>query len=118
MESPMPIVDEGWWNSVLAEESRHAPPPPVRQSGKTEVRGEAGPAVQAQTKPTADWNQVKDLYSRDQIVSLNVTGYNRGGLLVEGRDSMACAILASGRPAGKMKLSVSMAWRRLWDTCA
>ena len=83
-ESPMPVVDEGWWNSVLAEESRHAPPPPVRQAGKTEVRGEAGPAVQAQTKPTADWNQVKDLYLRDQIVDLNVTGYNRGGLLVEG----------------------------------
>lgn len=83
-ESPMPIVDEGWWNSVLAEESRYAPPPPVRQAGKPEARGEAASAQPTQARPTADWNQVKDLYSRDQIVSLNVTGYNRGGLLVEG----------------------------------
>jgi small subunit ribosomal protein S1 len=83
-ENPMPIVDEGWWNSVLAEESRHAPPPPVRQTGRTEVRGDSVPAQSAPPKPAADWNQVKDLYLHDQIVSLNVTGYNRGGLLVEG----------------------------------
>jgi len=83
MESPMPIVDEGWWNSVLAEESRYAPPTPARQAGKTEARTDAA-AQPAQAKPSADWGQVKDLYLHDQIVDLNVTGYNRGGLLVEG----------------------------------
>jgi small subunit ribosomal protein S1 len=93
-ENPMPQVDEGWWDSVLAEETRHAPPPSVRQAGRTEsrtepgrsVRGEAAPATPAPSKPAADWNQVKDLYLHDQIVSLNVTGFNRGGLLVEGND--------------------------------
>ena len=83
MESLMPIVDEGWWNSVLAEESRYAPPTPARQAGKTEARTDAA-AQPAQAKPSADWGQVKDLYLHDQIVDLNVTGYNRGGLLVEG----------------------------------
>ncbi|MEW6401497.1 MAG: S1 RNA-binding domain-containing protein [Chloroflexota bacterium] len=83
-ENQMPIVDEGWWNSVLADESRYAPPPPVRQAGKTEVRSDAAPAQPAQAKPSADWTQVKDLYLRDQIVDLKVTGFNRGGLLVEG----------------------------------
>ena len=33
-----------------------------------------------------NWVQVKDLYQRDQIVDLKVTGCNRGGLLVEGEN--------------------------------
>jgi len=85
-ENPMPIVDDGWWASVLAEESRHAPPPPIRQGGKPEVRDEAQASSPVQAKHSADWGQVKDLYLRDQIVDLNVTGYNRGGLLVEGNN--------------------------------
>jgi small subunit ribosomal protein S1 len=75
-ENPMPVTDEGWWASVLAEEGRHVPPP-VRSSKQE-------PKVEEATKPVADWEQVKDLYSRDQIVQLRVTGHNRGGLLVEG----------------------------------
>jgi small subunit ribosomal protein S1 len=79
---PMPAIDDGWWASVLAEESRNQMPAvPVYASNKTEVQGEAA----VSTKSGADWTQVKDLYLRDQIVSLEVTGHNRGGLLVEGR---------------------------------
>jgi len=74
-ETPMPLPDEGWWASVLAEEGRNLPPP---RAPKQESRTEEAP------RPTADWAQVKDLYSRDQIVGLRVTGHNRGGLLVEG----------------------------------
>ncbi|MGE5249896.1 MAG: 30S ribosomal protein S1 [Bacteroidota bacterium] len=76
-ENPMPVTDEGWWASVLAEEGRHMPPVTARP-----VRPEPKPEEPA--KQAADWTQVKDLYSRDQIVCLRVTGHNRGGLLVEG----------------------------------
>jgi len=75
-ESPMPVPDESWWASVLAEEGRNLPPQP--RSQKQEARSEE-PA-----RPTANWAQVKELYSGDQIVRLRVTGHNRGGLLVEG----------------------------------
>lgn len=85
-ENPMPILDDGWWASVLAEESRFAPTLPVRQGGKTETRDEAQASSPLPPKHSADWGQVKDLYLRDQIVDLNVTGYNRGGLLVEGNN--------------------------------
>jgi small subunit ribosomal protein S1 len=85
-DNPMPVVDDGWWASVLADESRHAPPSPVRSAGKSEVRNEAQASATAPPKQSADWNQVKDLYLHDQIVDLNVTGYNRGGLLVEGNN--------------------------------
>ncbi len=76
-ENPIPVNDEGWWASVLAEEGRNLPPPPARAQ-------KAEPRTDEPARQTADWEQVKELYSHDQIVTLNVTGHNRGGLLVEG----------------------------------
>jgi small subunit ribosomal protein S1 len=78
-ESPMPTTDESWWESVLAEEGRHASPTPVRP-GKREG------SIDEPSKPPTNWEQIKELYSRDQIVCLRVTAFNRGGLLVEGDD--------------------------------
>ncbi len=81
-ENPMPNVDEGWWESVLAEESRHAAHAPVRSQPRAEVQREA--KTEEANKVQPNWTQIKDLYQHDQIVSLTVTGSNRGGLLVEG----------------------------------
>jgi small subunit ribosomal protein S1 len=91
-ENPMPVIDEGWWTSVLAEESRCAPraaqqrvetkPAPNRAAGRAAPSHEA--ASPAEKDAAADWNHLKDLYLRDQIVDLKVTSFNRGGLLVEG----------------------------------
>jgi small subunit ribosomal protein S1 len=36
-------------------------------------------------KCASDWQVIKDLYYKDQIVELTVNGHNRGGLLVEGQ---------------------------------
>lgn len=81
--NPMPVIDEGWWASVLAEESRSSPPPARLAGSKPEVRDEA--KNDASEKIAAvNWDQVKDLYMSDRIVGLKVTGHNRGGLLVEG----------------------------------
>lgn len=85
-ESAMPSTDEGWWESVLAEERMHAPVRPQQT-----VAAHSNPAAQqvkAETRPAtevvqADWDQVKELYANDRIVSMTVTGHNRGGLLVE-----------------------------------
>ncbi|HET9910780.1 MAG TPA: S1 RNA-binding domain-containing protein [Anaerolineales bacterium] len=85
-ENPMPVTDEGWWESVLAEERQYAPPRPPQGGMKPKV------AVQAQVKaeplPTVpaiqtDWDAIKDLYAHDRIVEMKVSGHNRGGLLVE-----------------------------------
>jgi small subunit ribosomal protein S1 len=92
-ENPMPLIDEGWWSSVLAEEGRNSTYSQPRSAGnKPEVRHEAKPVVPGKAeaddpvdrKPIANWDQVKEMYMRDQIVALSVTGHNRGGLLVEG----------------------------------
>ncbi len=83
-ENPMPVIDEGWWSSVLTEESHYSAHPPARSAvSRTEVHEEAK-GVSLEKKPIANWEHIKDLYMRDQIIDLAVTGHNRGGLLVEG----------------------------------
>lgn len=86
-DNPMPMIDEGWWESVLAEESRSIVPEssaaPAAGQHKSEER-EASRQSAPDKKAATNWLQVKDLYLKDQIISLAVTGYNRGGLLVEG----------------------------------
>jgi small subunit ribosomal protein S1 len=92
-ENPMPVIDEGWWSSVLAEEGRNSPPPQPRLAGNRtdalhsevkSVQGNSAANDPVDKKLVANWEQVKDMYMRDQIVALSVTGHNRGGLLVEG----------------------------------
>jgi small subunit ribosomal protein S1 len=69
----MPVQDEGWWASVLAEE----------ESRSTAPAGKA-PKAEAAAKPAPDWDRAMILYKQDEIITLSVTGFNRGGLLVEG----------------------------------
>jgi len=70
-------VDEGWWESILAEE------PLQEQLAKEYV---------SHTKrfspdmADVDWDYAQGLFQNDGIVELQVSGYNRGGLLVEGQD--------------------------------
>jgi small subunit ribosomal protein S1 len=77
VEKSMPEVDESWWDSVLAEEERYAAPIAKQARSEEPVKGE-------DAKQDPDWNEVRDLYHQDRIVELQVTGYNRGGVLVEG----------------------------------
>jgi small subunit ribosomal protein S1 len=85
-EKPMPVTDEGWWESVLAEEKRHSPAAsrfqravqkPVLAVSKKQEATRSGAAIYA------DWDQIKALYRDDYILSVRVVGHNRGGLLVE-----------------------------------
>jgi len=76
-DDSMPDVDESWWESVLADEERYVAP--VVKQSKTEA-----PTKTDESKQSPDWNEVRDLYHEDRIVELFVTGYNRGGVLVEG----------------------------------
>lgn len=74
--------DEGWWESVLADEERLAS---SRARVKNQPAEEASrPAIERDATPEPDWEYAESIYKQDQIVTLSVTGYNRGGLLVEG----------------------------------
>jgi len=79
----MPHTDEGWWESVLAEEQQYATPrlqvaATKNKPPQTEEKKENSSAVQP-----ADWELVKRLYAEDRIIEMKVTSHNRGGLLVE-----------------------------------
>ncbi len=73
--------DEGWWQSVLAEEEHHLP----RRISRSQVDAPVS-AANPDPEPAAldvDWEQAQSLYRQDQIVTLSVSGHNRGGLLVQ-----------------------------------
>jgi len=76
-EGPMPEIDESWWDSVLAEEERYVAPVARQMNIESSAKID-------ESKQNPDWNEVRDLYHQDRIVDLEVTGFNRGGVLVEG----------------------------------
>ncbi len=73
-EQETPALDEGWWSSVLADEEAHA-----TTHKETSTRTNQQPLLNL-----VDWDHVQELYEQDEIVELQVHGYNRGGLLVQG----------------------------------
>ena len=87
-ESPNDIRDEGWWESILADEERfsvaHHPRSVSAQPPPTASVKSAQASEPAATLPQPDWDYAESVYKQDQIITLTVSGYNRGGLLVEG----------------------------------
>jgi small subunit ribosomal protein S1 len=72
-EKEIPFPDDGWWASVLQEEENRAAVSVPKMH-----------KLEAPVKPAPDWERALTLYRQDEIISLSVTGHNRGGLLVEG----------------------------------
>jgi small subunit ribosomal protein S1 len=60
----------------LTEEERYVAPAPKPARIDAPVKTEDAQGT--------DWSEVRELYHQDRIVDLQVTGYNRGGVLVEG----------------------------------
>jgi small subunit ribosomal protein S1 len=81
-QSEMPGTDEGWWESVLAEEQQYSSPRPQTVVRSKPVAYEKKPLSPAPAQQ-ADWDLVKQLYAEDRILEMKATGHNRGGLLVE-----------------------------------
>jgi small subunit ribosomal protein S1 len=66
--------DEGWWAAVLADEegvNTHQKEASVKMGSSSLAR-------------VVDWDAIRSLFEKDEVVTLKVYGYNRGGLLVEG----------------------------------
>ncbi len=73
-EQTVPL-DEGWWAAVLSDEEFHAP-----------IKKESSPSANMPSViNTVDWQYVQRLFERDEIIHLKVHGFNRGGLLVQGK---------------------------------
>lgn len=73
VEDNNPNIDEGWWASVLADEEAYAAPQKAASSKPSSA-----------SLVAVDWKRVQELYENDEVVTLQVYGYNRGGVLVQG----------------------------------
>ncbi len=76
--------DEGWWSAVLADE-------PYIQDQEIHVEPEienhySSSSQEDQLDAAIDWGKIKKIFKKDEIIRLNVTGYNRGGILVADED--------------------------------
>src|SRR3972149_2564290 len=76
-----PPLDESWWEAVLAEDAAYKP-------ASSSYAAPAGPKALAQNA-AGEWMEVDggyagELFAQDQVVSLEVSDHNRGGLLVRG----------------------------------
>jgi small subunit ribosomal protein S1 len=71
-EPDLPVPDDGWWESVLAEDDSL-----VVQPSRVSKEGQ-------KAAPQVDWELAMQKFREDAIITLTVTGHNRGGLLVEG----------------------------------
>ena len=69
-----PEVDEGWWNSVLSDESYY--------SAETKPVNAPKPSDPPETE--VNWESIQEIFEKDEVVNLTVQGFNRGGLLVHG----------------------------------
>ena len=81
-----PALDESWWDTVLAEDenrssSYNSRVPPLNEPNYKESN-EPGVGVEHEL---VDWEYVLQLYEQDQVISMKVISYNRGGLLVESK---------------------------------
>ena len=75
--------DEAWWMAILAEEpfledklspeEPEFPTIPLTDDGYGQVS-------------TINWRKIKQTFACDEIITMRVTGYNRGGILIENED--------------------------------
>jgi len=81
-QSEIPEVDENWWEAVLADEIKHVS---YHQQPRVDVGYPRNTQDHAEKKTAPiDWEVVRQYYKADRIIEIEVTGHNRGGLLVEG----------------------------------
>lgn len=75
--------DEGWWKAVLADE-------PLIEEPQLSFQPQT--VLQKKIKKSSlserpiNWQQVEKTFSKDEIIEMNVDGFNRGGLLVSNED--------------------------------
>jgi small subunit ribosomal protein S1 len=83
--SEPPEVDEAWWTALLAEEAKfnHTGSKDPTKAGELYEQGSRSTKRGIKTSEI-DWQMVRDLFTMDQVITLEITGFNRGGLLVAG----------------------------------
>ncbi len=89
---PPPPPDEMYWAALLREgefaevaltDPEHSDGTALQTDGNTHEHGRADAGSSDPSHP--DWQDIRDIMDNDQVIEMVVSGYNRGGLLVEWR---------------------------------
>ena len=84
-EGGPPPLDESWWDAVMAEDDVRKPTSYRQGVTRGTSNGKGTSGAQPNEPPVMmDWDLAIELYELDKIITLQVCGYNRGGLLVSG----------------------------------
>jgi small subunit ribosomal protein S1 len=86
VEGGPPPLDESWWQAILAEDEAHTMPGSARNSGPANQHNRTRLQGLSPDAQNIDWDKASELYDHDQMIELEVCGYNRGGLLVTGEN--------------------------------
>jgi small subunit ribosomal protein S1 len=80
-----PEIDESWWTALLAEEDKYNQVGVKEQAITDEPLAHGkGSSKRGGKTNEIDWQMVRDIFAQDQVITLEITGFNRGGLLVGG----------------------------------
>lgn len=75
--------DESWWSSLLNDEPLIDESPDHRDCSYLD---EKSLNTKEQFDLSVNWEKIKFLFENDEIITLNVVGINKGGVLVENSD--------------------------------
>ncbi len=84
LEGGLPPLDESWWEAVLAEDEAQFDFALQRGLTPQSPEGKRVSISSASELMSLDWKLATELYEQDEVCQMQVTGYNRGGLLVNG----------------------------------
>ena len=80
-----PEFDESWWTALLAEEDKYIQTGSKEQIVADEYKEHGSEQVRKLGKTSEiNWQMVREIFAKDQVITLEITGFNRGGLLVGG----------------------------------
>jgi small subunit ribosomal protein S1 len=83
--SKSPEIDEAWWTALLADEEKYKNSGTKELAHADELYEQESHGIKRGLKTSEiDWQMVRNLFASDQVVTLEITGFNRGGLLVGG----------------------------------
>jgi small subunit ribosomal protein S1 len=92
LKPPPPTLDEAYWSALLneGEHAKTVHPDQERNGPATHYESDSYHGYDAASNhhyatSDADWEEIARITDNDEVVSLKVVGYNRGGLLVEWR---------------------------------
>ena len=78
-------MDESWWTALLADEDKYKNTRIKDSTQPEEYFEQENHNIKRGLKTSEiDWQMVRDLFASDQVITLEITGFNRGGLLVGG----------------------------------